>query len=68
MDIQSKIDGVVTITVTEGEYNFLRSVITGYQINTPKQAWATHSGYNESEINSFVEKMFSEADKFDIEL
>jgi hypothetical protein len=68
MKIQSKLEDVITMTLTESEFNFLRSVITGYQINTPKQAWSTYSGYNEDEMNEFVDNMFSEAEKFEIEL
>ena len=66
--IYSKSDDKILLSLTVDEFNFIRQVVSGYCINTPKIAWATYTNYNEIEMDQFTDQMYQEAEKFDIEL
>jgi hypothetical protein len=65
--ISSKEDDTILLSLTVDEFNFIRQVVSGFCINTPKIAWATYTNYDENEIEQFTDQMYQEAEKFDID-
>lgn len=66
MKILKKEDDIVTLEISEEEYNLLRRIIGGFLANTPKQAWVTYSGFEPDEIRDVVKALTEEGDKFSI--
>jgi hypothetical protein len=68
MKINEVRNGKINLDIDEKDFNFIRRCIGGYMINTPKEAYATYSGYVREEILEFTRNMNSEAEKFSIEI
>lgn len=66
MKIVKKEGTVITMDVSEKEYNFLRRSIGGFKINIPKQGWSTYAGTDVETVLSVSSNFAEEADKFSI--